>query len=389
MVEGGEAEGISTTMKIVAILMIIIVVAASVIVYRFFAPPRFEVSGILPVNGQDEVDVYGPIVIDFTADVDPDSILAEVVIEPHIVGAWGVNGSRATYVVGNRMDSYTQYNLTLTGDLLAADGRLLDEPFFFSFTTGNTSARVVETGVTAQIEFAAMTTDGLVFATNKKDIYDDDVNWPKSPYFIRAEGAKWAKLRKYPIIIGKEDEFPAFEQKLLGLHIGDQVKFNLSANETFGQHNASLVRTLPFDDAVPVTETMDNSTASFAFTGNLTVGARGVHPQWAWNITLTATGNDEITIRNEPFVGLVSQPYGWDTEVTAINATVISVRHHVNATHQYQVFPIEGYFPERSFMAMEVNLTAEYVVMDENWPPGIVGEETAWIMWVCDIKQTW
>jgi FKBP-type peptidyl-prolyl cis-trans isomerase 2 len=371
-----------------SVLTAIIVMGGGLSALIVMEPPALAVESFSPDDQATDVDLYADLVITFDQEFDSSTFKDAVTIKPAITGKWQFTEKQAKLVVGGRMKDYKEYKITLTDAVKSKEGKPLDtSEMAWTFTTGNTSERTVVNGTTAQLDFIGWTVDdSLVFATSLQDIIDDDVNYSKSEFYLYIWKDKFQKLRRFPIIMGKEDEFLAIQDQVAGMRIGETKTFTLTPNDIFGYPNASLVQQIPLNQTVPLTEDWTMEDALIAFNGNVTVGNNDTHPLWGWNVTIISNTTDTVIIQNEPFVGANLYPYGWWTEVISIGSQ-ISVRHYVNGTHLHKPFAIQGTVPERVFMVMDINATSDTVTIDENFPFGVIGRDTKWQMHVHDIKH--
>lgn len=53
------------------------------------------------------------------------------------------------------------------------------------------------------------------------------------------------------LVVGAGDFLSAFEQRLIGLHTGDQRRFEIPCTETYGEHAGEDIHVLPRDDFPP------------------------------------------------------------------------------------------------------------------------------------------
>ena len=417
----GREAALQASSLLAVLFLVTVTLAGAGSLLQAIEKEPFAVAGFSPGDGEENVDVYGPISLEFTRPVDAGT-LKNVVISPPVVGVWETEGRSAVFLPQERMDSHTSYTVTVTGAVRSEEGKSLRTRAEFTFTTGNGSARIVENGTSVQVDYIGwVREDGewRVFATSLADVVSDDEHYPKSVFYLRVYKEEFSKLRRFPIIVGKEEEFKVFEERIMGLHIGDNVDFTLEPGIPFGEENTSLIHTIPLKEILPREENVTLDEAYWMFAGNLTLGAPGLHPFWGWNVTLVQavetedggcdTGADggeaeetEETggcgsqercgwaiIRHDPPAGAVVHPYGWDTLVSSINSTSVSVVHNLSEEDLYEVYSFQGSFPDRIFMVTELNLTAGYVVIDENWPPGIRGKETRWWLGIYDIRYPW
>jgi len=348
-----------------------------------------EIMAILnfgPGDGEDMVDVYSPIFLFFSETVREDTLTSSVSFSSPIVGEWNVNEGSATFRVAERMRSNTMYVVSVSGNMGSANGKKLGQNFSFSFTTGNTSSRIATNGTSVQLDFIAMTEDGLVFATSLQSVKTDNATYPKSPFYIDAYKQKLNLLRRFPVIIGKEDEFFVFEREIMNMKIGETKTIFFGPDEPFGTYNQSLVQTIPLNETMSRLETMERADAVHVF-DVIENGSKGVHPMFGWNVTIHNFTESDVVVRADPSPGDVIRPFGWDTTVLLIGPDNITLRHMVNQSYLYRILAFRGVFPQKLFMVAEVNNTADMVTIDSNWPPGVVGQPTTWIVTIYDIKH--
>jgi len=372
--------------RVRAFLIAIILVFASLIGASLIRndPGPMELDSVYPLMGAVDVDVYSSLQFNFSNDLDSPSFLRAVSFEPSISGKWVFENDSAEFIPSERMRSNTTYHIVITNNLSDDEGSNLTEAqITWNCTTGHTSSRMVEPGTSAQIDFIGRMADGRIFTTSLEEVMDDDAKYPKSEVYVYASG-KFARPRRFPIVVGKEDDFSYIEDAVIGKKIGDAVQVTMQAEDAFPYLDVNRVRDMPLVENVSVKENLTLNEADAVFWFNLTVGAEGWHPQWAWPVEIIAVHSDRVEIMNKPQIGNTSHLYSWETEVTGMDASNITLRHNVNNTHLNQILGIWESVPEEIFMVLAVNST--HTTIDLNFPPGMIGETIEWTFIIHDVK---
>ena len=178
-----------------------------------------------------------------------------------------------------------------------------------------------------------------------------------------------------------------FWQGLIGLH-GNQTKtIVVPPNLGYGPQNQSCVTTAPLGYTVPVLTSV--AAASFAsLYPNVTaaVGTEFADPTYGWNDTVFAVNASTVTVQALPGVNFLAMPNGLPFEVTAVNATTITLASTLTAANAGLVLghaKTGGLCGATKFIVSAVNVIAG--TLTENFNPEVQGEILDFTVTVVDI----
>jgi FKBP-type peptidyl-prolyl cis-trans isomerase 2 len=183
----------------------------------------------------------------------------------------------------------------------------------------DTESLVVAKNATVKVDYIGTFTDGKVFDTSLQSVAFDDAKYPKALTYERRDTA----YEPLSFTVGARQMIVGFDDGVLGMVVGETRWITVPPEKGYGNPDATQIITRPMQEEIPVY--IDVNLAGFAenFSAQPRVGVVLEDPYWGWNSTVyfVDEGSGIITLRYEPAIGSVVQPYGysWGMKVVAVD----------------------------------------------------------------------
>ncbi len=183
---------------------------------------------------------------------------------------------------------------------------------------------------TVSIDYIGSFADtGRVFDTSFDRVARDNVSYPKAASF------SWrAQWQSFAFDVGCADRPPAeqqiakctasikgFDHGVRGMAVGESNRVVVPPEDGYGPLDPARVFERPLLQEVPARIVMNTTAFQDTYGTTASDGLIVRDPFWAWNATVSVSGN-VITVTNSPYIGERVRPYhAWNARVTQIDGT--------------------------------------------------------------------
>jgi FKBP-type peptidyl-prolyl cis-trans isomerase 2 len=213
---------------------------------------------------------------------------------------------------------------------------------------------------------------GKVFDTSIESVARDNATFPKAASFSyrSGPGGRYAPLQfTMGCTPGSLCPLPAFQNAILGMHVGESRIVTLTPEEAYGLPDPSRIRTRPLREEVVVTETMNKTEFGGRFAVAASDGAIVKDLTWGWNVSVRVAG-DLVTIRHSPLLGeIVTVGQRWQAEVVSIDDAANGGRGAITVQHLLTTADVNAWVAEDTegnFIVVALDRDAGTFTVDYN-----------------------
>ncbi|UCE91380.1 MAG: FKBP-type peptidyl-prolyl cis-trans isomerase [Methanobacteriota archaeon] len=169
---------------------------------------------------------------------------------------------------------------------------------------------VVEMNDGVVLDYTGRFSDGRVFDTSILEVAEDDVLYPKSLTFTMRDNTSYQPFNMVAGLYGEEGgTIKGFALGVIGLSAGDTKIIDVAPEDAYAV-NPEQLETVPLEEHVVGTETMDDDEFSGLFKVDPVVMDHAPHYKWGWDVIVTEIDFGIVTFKHSPTVGEVVYPFG-------------------------------------------------------------------------------
>jgi FKBP-type peptidyl-prolyl cis-trans isomerase 2 len=254
----------------------------------------------------------------------------------------------------------------------------------------------LQNGDLATFDFVGYMDTGEVFATSIEAVGENDTLYPKALIFEAPDSYVPANTSMGAGIIGAGfdglvDDGKPFQERLLGMAIGETRIITLEPEDAFGPRDPALVESRALVETLPLKETITAAEYNTRFLQQPVADQTILDPFWSWPVRVLDydTGSGLVTFRMEPTVGMIVSPYKtFDTRVESVDTAanggegVVQVRHLLSEEDAGNVIArgLQG-----GFIVTQVDTAAGTFVADFNDLRS--GHQVTYVISLLDIRR--
>jgi len=207
-------------------------------------------------------------------------------------------------------------------------------------------------GDKVKMNYTGRLADGRVFDTSKLEVALDDALYPKSLTFQLRDNDSYEPFDMEAGKTGSGGTIEGFAYGVIGLHAGDHQIIEVPVGEGY-ELNPDMLRTVDLQEDIYAIEVMTEEQFRDSFGSEPILLRSYTHFFWGWDVLVVERVAGMVTLRHEPYVGQVVQPFGdpdntddpagWDVVVEGYDPAAndglgtVSIRHVVSAGDVYNV----------------------------------------------------